>query len=782
MSQKGTSYIFDAEARSVNDLYLFGGGTAGFRIPIYQRQYDWGEGNIKRLFEDILSGLAWRSEDEDSLSFLGTIIVIEESRTENTFDGISLSVIDGQQRLTTLSIVACNLYEQLQILKKPIIQKEKSFQNIPNNVHEWLNQEVNHVMIRLLNLAYGKLQVDGVSDYPFPRVVREESDFRANSFARSDYSSNVAKYLNEFSLHIKKGKADPFSFNYPKSQNNESFKANITAIKKLIKHICKPENELSDDISIELLKLKDFEKAGIKRLFYKLPIEQSKSNKILSYCKEKGENLLDILRLITFSTFLMDAVIITIVKARDEKYGFDIFDSLNTTGEPLTAVQTFKPQVVNFEKEKGNRKYKGSESERYFNRVEQYLDNFSSNYKKQKEAKDLIVPFALYINGDKRSRSLDDQRRYLRSNFEKIKGKQEIENKRRFICKLSEVAEYKEKFWLKDNIESELSSYPDREIVLLCLKFLQDLNNSLTIPILCRYYHASIEIGDKKLFSDAAKAISAFVILRRSVTGGTAGIDSDLRALMSYGRRKKEKNLISIPLCVGLERENPIVEIASLREYLREWLNKKRIEIKDKTTWISQVVHQPLYPASTHLCRFLLLAASHNARPHKDEPWKLTKQRKSPETEFLSYQRWVSDDVATVEHIAPESGPSEGWDKNIYSQPYLKNCLGNLTLLPQEENSAVGNKPWQQKKLLYEAYAAETFEEVEKVIQKSKEAGFNFSKRTKEMLKTKASHIPLAKTISSVDKWTKKVIEERSKNIAELAWEEISPWLFEQKK
>lgn len=769
MTRKETNSVFEAKAKSLHDLFISEGAVAGFRIPIYQRHYDWDKANIQRFFEDILSGLTWRVTDEDSLTFLGTIIVLDEETKEKAFDGRSLSIIDGQQRLTTVALLGCIIYE---ILGKKIDYRPK----IPQYVEDWLKRESRYIRFRLLDFVYGKLPVDGCEYFPFPRIIREGNDTRGNNSIDSEYRSVIAQYLNDFALHVKEKMTFSFKFTHNKrTLEFDTFLKNQKFIVELINFLSDVSDQTTNDLSEGLPILPDFEKRGFRKLFHKLPSEQSMVNRIFSYCKEHGEKILGTLRLLSFASFLMDAVIITLVKARDEKYGFDIFDSLNTTGEPLTAIQTFKPQVIRFEKEK-SKDYIGSPSEECFKIVENYINKYSGSDARQKEAKDLIVPFALYLTGEKKSRNLDDQRRYLRNNFEKIDGKSEVQIKRLFVRKLAEIADYKDRFWLNSNIENQLTNYPEKDLLKLCLKFLKDLNTSLTIPILCRYFTASQEECNKELFAQAIKALTAFVVLRRGVTGGTLGIDSDLRSLMSYGRRKKDS--LTKPLCVGLEKQNQLVDIPTLRKYLREWLSKKKIEIHNKDSWVKKVSAKDLYLFSTHLCRFLLLAAVHNSRPVKEEPWKLIKAKNSTETQYLIYQRWISPEIATVEHIAPASGSSTGWDSSIYSQPNIKHCLGNLTLLPQEENSAVANSGWHKKKLLYQAFITETSGELEYTISKAEKEGIKFSNKNIELLR-KGAHLPITRTIPVVKEWSREVIEKRSKNIAGLAWDEISPWLFE---
>jgi len=772
MAQQNSDSVFKAKARSLNELFTMRGSIAGFRIPTYQRPYDWGKKNIKRLFEDVLSGLFWCSEDPKSLTFLGTVIVLEEVNREPHFDGVSFSVIDGQQRLTTISIVACALFARIKELENTVSEI-----GLTENTRDWVRNEMNYIKTRLLNFAYGQLPVDGATNFPFPRIVREEvRDNRANNPRYSEYNSVIADFLFTFSNYVKDGK-DTFGevFEFPDNPMGKAIEKNKKVIDELIEEVSST-NEAS--ISANLPTMKELQKNGFRLLFEKLPKDQTDTNKIFSELKKEEDKVIGLMRLMVFSSFFMSRVVITLVEVRNEKYGFDIFDSLNTTGEPLTAVQTFKPQVIRYENTR--KTFVGSESEEHFKIIEEYLNVFESN-SRQKAAKELIVSFFLYKTGDRVSMNLDEQRRYLRNKYDEIDS---AYNKNLFVKNLKEVALYRKLFWKdKTELEAQISSYPNREQVLLCLNFLRELKNSLTIPILCRYYYLSIEKNDKRLFTDAVKCVTAFVAIRRSFTGNTGGIDSDLRGIMLTGKKKKKNDNSNIePVCIGLGSSgsplNSAVNTLTLKEHLKDWLSKKGIT--NKESWVKKVVSQPLYTYSASLCKFLILAAVHHSRVDADASAdKLIKSKPSMETDYLKFDIWSRQDVSTVEHIAPQSRKNTDWDPDIYSQPYLVHCLGNLTLLPAEENSAVGNKKWSNKKKLYKAFAAKTQSEVDAIIEEAKSVGFNFHKKTLEILKEKGLHLPLAESISTIDDWSKEIIESRSTNIAELAWDEISPWLFD---
>lgn len=83
------------ELLSNNDKYI---------IPIYQRNYAWGETEIKQLIQDIIDK---QKSDSKSKYYLGTLIVDEKTQNNKTY----FEVIDGQQRHTTLTLINAYLHK-----------------------------------------------------------------------------------------------------------------------------------------------------------------------------------------------------------------------------------------------------------------------------------------------------------------------------------------------------------------------------------------------------------------------------------------------------------------------------------------------------------------------------------------------------------------------------------------------------------------------------------------------------------------------------------------------
>ena len=76
-----------------------------FVIPIYQRTYSWTEKECRQLWDDIVR---CGSSDKIAVHFVGSIVYVESGLSQVTHQS-PLLVIDGQQRLTTVSLLLAAL-------------------------------------------------------------------------------------------------------------------------------------------------------------------------------------------------------------------------------------------------------------------------------------------------------------------------------------------------------------------------------------------------------------------------------------------------------------------------------------------------------------------------------------------------------------------------------------------------------------------------------------------------------------------------------------------------
>ena len=126
-------------------------GNVGYVIPEYQRNYSWREEQIEQLFNDIAT--------EDLGYYVGNLLVTNHGDSAELCD-----VIDGQQRLTTLSLFLLAIWECLNNWPASLPEGE----SLPNNVIEdmaglkrdirrqLLNENTNQPRICLLETDRGR--------------------------------------------------------------------------------------------------------------------------------------------------------------------------------------------------------------------------------------------------------------------------------------------------------------------------------------------------------------------------------------------------------------------------------------------------------------------------------------------------------------------------------------------------------------------------------------------------------------------------------------------------
>ena len=199
------------------------------------------------------------------------------------------------------------------------------------------------------------------------------------------------------------------------------------------------------------------------------------------------------------------------IETSDEDAAFDIFDSLNTTGEPLSAIETFKPLVIRFEREKGYISFSETESGRHFERLEESFVSLE-NDKRQKETKELLVTFALYLEGYKLPENLASQRAYLRTKFDRAANSDL--DKLRIVQSLADIAEFRQTYWNRDFIRTldSIHSNDRSNWLKLCCRFISDMKTSLALPIMARYWTQYQQDENEDTFTDALKALTAFLV------------------------------------------------------------------------------------------------------------------------------------------------------------------------------------------------------------------------------------------------------------------------------
>ncbi|MEU5184568.1 GmrSD restriction endonuclease domain-containing protein [Streptomyces longwoodensis] len=83
---------------------LMQGRAQQFQVPLYQRTYSWTEKQLGQLWSDVVEQARWLGSagERGSTHFLGSVVLAPSPQNDVTFP--RWLVVDGQQRLTTLSL------------------------------------------------------------------------------------------------------------------------------------------------------------------------------------------------------------------------------------------------------------------------------------------------------------------------------------------------------------------------------------------------------------------------------------------------------------------------------------------------------------------------------------------------------------------------------------------------------------------------------------------------------------------------------------------------------
>lgn len=126
-----------------------------YAIPDYQRPYSWEEEHIKQLFDDLYD---FYQQKTDETYFLGSIVVIKKDHQPQA------EVVDGQQRLTSLTILFSTLASYLngkykESVEKYLQQPEDLAESIPAQPRLTLRKRDNDFFKKYIqNLELDKLR------------------------------------------------------------------------------------------------------------------------------------------------------------------------------------------------------------------------------------------------------------------------------------------------------------------------------------------------------------------------------------------------------------------------------------------------------------------------------------------------------------------------------------------------------------------------------------------------------------------------------------------------
>ena len=779
------SEVFAAEPLSVMGFLSDTG--LGIYIPPFQRSYRWEPQKIARLLDDIAHGLMVTTEMPDSICFLGTVIALRDTdyRTvepihREDVQSRVMSIIDGQQRLTTILILTTVLHEKISTLSRKL-------QNNESPLEKWAVDEAANLCASLQKLFIEDKNT-GQGHYRFyPRMIRAYLDVWSRRDGMALYKSPIANYCFEYyKWSVAEDRGGVFTFSplaeadtdEANAEAHRQFASKRDYVKRYVSKLVKGEGIEDTDGATVPSPAELAASESLQLALFNYGLNPTVTEAMLTQPNDESD-LTRLIRLIELSNYMLLRVSVTVVTAKREEYAFDMFEALNTTGEPLTAIETFKPRAIAAE---GLTTWKSCPSKELFDRVDAYLDREGgqTSDKRQRATNNLLIPFALAQTGKRLSKRLSEQRRYLKStyDFNESEASSSLEDKRRYMKTMTNVAIFVEEYWGTNPALPKILDDDLRNDALLGLRILKDANHDIVVGPLARFFDAFVNSHDNdqsrmaEQLGEAVRATAGFFALWRGAFGGTRGIDDVWRSVAGGDVDRGFEGV------ARKARENSWVpNVAALRLYLHRRLSDEGVATEEQ--WVDKASMIGIYEASKHLTRLLLLAASDDSSLDMANPGLIVRGRAGL-LPMLTLSAWESPDLRTIEHVVPQA-ESPGWDTNIYRTPNALHSLGNLTLLPGVANSSVSNSPWATKRVLYRALSAKTLDEAQILLAEAESMGVTLG-QSAELIVGNAKYLPLLESISKVESsWDLELVTKRSRRIASLAYSRIAPWVIPQK-
>ena len=294
----------------------------------------------------------------------------------------------------------------------------------------------------------------------------------------------------------------------------------------------------------------------------------------------------------------------------------------------------------------------------------------------------------------------------------------------------------------------------------------------MAITLLASFYHKVI-IGENNsvtAFIELCKVLGAFYTLWRSAKSN-AGLDNVYREFF-----KGTKDSTHSSKCWLKQKYNSIDEIKS---YLRKVLEREGISTLEQ--WLPKATKNLKYNSTRSVCKFALYVSAHETIPDQNNLG-LMKKGMYGTSPYLILHKWNSDDLKTIEHIAPQDDKNKLWDQRLYEdEDELYQLVGNLTLLPNNVNISASNKGWEEKLLYYKHLSEKDPQIQQELANKALYNGFELSSQSIELLQNAHfnEHITSIVTLEKAEGWSAELVEKRTERVCEILWGRVSKWIFE---
>ena len=435
-------------------------------------------------------------------------------------------------------------------------------------------------------------------------------------------------------------------------KHNESLKTKIENINKIIKSvkITREHNLLGSEETDILNYINGNDISADKKERIETNIEESleeafDDNKFLG-----TTTILESKFFISLIDYILQYILVCWIRIEgkdSDTFSIDLFNIMNSTGEPLTGFEIFKSKML----QKNNSEGKKVDAIR-----EEISKEFKSERKKiLKHTGKLILFLAIYRNDYKERNNISDREWKKQKKYIDLIFKENDTHKLKKVCEdFNNVYQFYFNKWLKNNNKKQKAIY--KKETGLCFKFLTNIGHDRVLPVLLMFKEAEQK--------EAIKICTAFSVIWRAFHHGeTGGIDTVYLDIASSLKKK--------------------VNIKTLKEKLIENL---KITIKSKELWIDTLKEVPIYNKHKRVTRFLLLVAANRMTYQNGQLIKTKKSR-----DILTPATWEEDEqYETIDHMVPQKDSSKL--KSVH-------VLGNLTFLPKKTNSQLKDMDFQSRKV-----------------------------------------------------------------------------------
>lgn len=763
------SKAFDTFNRTV--IQFFQEPGLGFYIPLYQREYSWDQENIDQLMEDITQGVYSILTDDQEIRFLGTIIRVKENNWRvniNPRDVKAIptridNIIDGQQRISTLALLGSLLYQRLVKLGKKLPA------DAPYNV---INDEILPAKLKSL-LELFSIDLQRGTPNLKPIIIRGSIDtWTLDGEDQPNYLSDVSAYLASVirAIHDK-------NLNFPPLPKGHLVGANLKLMSEWLDDVEKVHTNQTND-SMDFPTAWDIiNKPDLEIAIWTYERDELKQivNDEANTSKHR-DNLCRLIQVLAFLHYLLDRCCFNVIDPVSDNWAFDMFQSLNATGTPLTALETFKPMVVNRSNTDYSNGYKDSKPAGYFAEIDRLFIGKQTAAQKEKLTNEYLSALAHTFDGTMLAQRFSSQRRWLNDVYSACQNKDEREE---CVRRMANVAQYLRSVTQFSETSSSLplldtAPQTERELATMCVLYLHQSGHKMAHTILSLFYSKILRNLPNAVaeFIEACKATAAFYTIWRSAYPNS-GLDNAYRQILKGVANEDPQKAIS-PISWDLGSHN----VTFLRKRFLEILDAQK-QISEKADWIKKATLNLRFDSAKPVCRFSLLIVAQDTMADPLNLGLMKQATKGSTPNYMTPAMWSNQDLRTIEHIAPQKRPDNSkWENDLYEDDHYQR-VGNLILLPLEINSSAGNRDWQAKYIYYMHLAEKDPSKIDELQSLAQSHGVELKQETLELL-LNATHNHQVTSVVSLGTggiWNAQFVEKRTERVCDILWERIYPWL-----